>query len=182
MHPAADDITELIKRSGTGDEAAATALLERIYGDLRRIARARLRGEHAETLGTTALVHETWMAMAPVDQARFGSRGHYFAYAATAMRHVLIDRARRQRASKRQGDANESAQAIDPPLDLIAIDQAVTRLAELAPRLARVVELRLFAGMSSGEIGALLNTTPRTIERDWVKARALLAQWLGGTS
>lgn len=182
MTLAADDITGLLQRAEAGDDTATAALLERIYVDLRLIARARLRSEHADTLGTTALVHEAWLAMARHERASFDSRQHYFAYAATAMRHILVDRARRRSAGKRQVDFDGLPLQHEAPLELIAIDQALTRLADLNPRLARVVELRLFAGLSSDEVGALLGTTARTIERDWLKARALLAQWLGGAA
>ncbi len=178
MSLAADDITGLLKRSASGDDTATDALLEHIYADLRLIARARLRNGHADTLGTTALVHEAWLTMARQDQASFDSRQHYFAYAAKAMRHSLIDRARRRAAGKRQVDLDGLPHEQAPPLDLIAIDQALNMLAGLNPRLARVVELRLFAGLSSDEIGTLLGTTARTVDRDWLKARALLAQWL----
>lgn len=173
-----DDITELLKRSEAGGDGANGRLLERIYADLRQIARARLRHEHAETLGTTALVHEAWLAMAHREQASFGSRQHYFAYAAKAMRHILIDRARQRAAGKRQPGFDEQAHQLGDSLELIALDQALTRLAALSHRIAKVVELRLFAGLSSGEIGSALGLTERTIERDWLKGRALLAQWL----
>lgn len=173
-----DDITELLRRSEAGDPEAGDRLLEQIYADLRRIARARLRNEQADTLGTTALVHEAWLAMARSQQARFRSRRHYFAYAATAMRHILIDRARQRAADKRQPGAEDGVQPHEDSLELIALDQALDRLAALSPRLARVVELRLFAGLSSHEIGEATGLTERTIERDWLKARALLGEWL----
>lgn len=179
MNLATDDITQLLERSRRGDTEAGGQLLELIYTDLRRIARARLRGEHADTLNTTALVHEAWLAMTQHQQASFGDRRHYLAYAGKAMRHILIDRARRRTAGKRQADP-----AVAPPphtddsLELLALDQALSRLAALSPRLARVVELRLFAGLSAGEVGTLLAVTERTVERDWLKARALLSQWL----
>lgn len=177
----ADDITQLLRRSEAGDPGATSELLSHVYADLRQIARARLRGERGDTLGTTELVHEAWLAMARNEQASFGSRHHYFAYAAQAMRHILVDRARQRSAAKRQADAQEPATAApgDDSLELLEIDQALTRLAALSPRLARVVELRLFMGLSSSEAGGLLGVTERTVERDWIKARALLGQWLG---
>ncbi|HEY5972383.1 MAG TPA: ECF-type sigma factor [Pseudoxanthomonas sp.] len=178
MNLVADDITQLLKRSESGDREAGGELLERIYADLRQIARARLRHERADTLGTTALVHEAWLAMAPRQQACFDSRQHYFAYAAKAMRHILIDRARQRSAGKRQPGFDDLPQQHEDSLELLALDQALSRLAVLSPRLARVVELRLFAGLSSGEISTVLGLTERTVERDWLKARALLGQWL----
>ena len=180
MQIAPDDITGLLQRADSGDGAATDALLRHIYADLRQIARARLVHERADTLGTTGLVHEAWLAMSGRGQACFDSRRHYFAYAAKAMRHILIDRARRRDADKRQADPGALSQQQQSSTELMALDQALTRLSALSPRLARVVELRLFAGLSSGEVGALLGCTERTVERDWLKARALLAQWLEG--
>lgn len=178
MDLVADDITGMLKRSEAGDMEAGSRLLEHVYADLRQIARARLRLEHADTLGTTALVHEAWLAMPRSRQAGFPSRQHYFAYAAKAIRHVLIDRARQRAAVKRQPGL-EVTEALDADAaDLIAIDQALAKLSALSPRLARVVELRLFAGLSSREISEAMDLTERTIERDWLKARALLGQWL----
>ena len=180
MDLATDDITQLLQRAESGDSDAAELLLQRIYADLRRIAHARLRHERADTLGTTALVHEAWLAMTPRQQAGFDGRRHYLAYAGKAMRHILIDRARRRGAGKRQADAAAPGMLhTDDSLELLAIDQALSRLSTLSPRLAQVVELRLFAGLSAAETGAMLGVTERTIERDWLKARALLAQWLG---
>jgi RNA polymerase sigma factor (TIGR02999 family) len=173
----ADDITALLRQSEAGDRAAGERLLGCIYTDLRRIARARLRGERGETLDTTGLVHEAWLAMDQRAQAGFADRKHYFAYAARAMRHILIDRARQRAADKRQPIAAPEDEPI-AALDLAMLDQALDRLGALSPRLARVVELRLLAGLTHAEIGAMLAVTERTVERDWLKARALLAQWL----
>ncbi len=178
MDLVADEITELLKRSEAGDTLAGDRLLERLYADLRQIARARLRREWCETLSTTALVHEAWLAMAPRQHCGFPSREHYFAYAAKAMRHILIDRARMRGAEKRQPPAEPIAYEQEGLLDLLALDQALARLAALSGRLSQVVELRLFAGMSTSEIATLLGLTERTIERDWLKARAFLGQWL----
>lgn len=180
MNSSSEEITGLLVRAEAGEDGAPEALLERIYADLRTIARARLRNERADTLGTTALVHEAWLAMGRQEQAGFQGRRQYFAYAAKAMRHVLIDRARRRAAGKRQADSHALPLQHEDPSELIAIDQALERLIALNPRLARVVELRLFAGLSSSEAGAALQTSERTIERDWIKARALLSQWLDG--
>jgi RNA polymerase sigma factor (TIGR02999 family) len=178
MNLVSDDITELLKRAEDGDLEAGSQVLAHIYADLRQIARARRRNEHSDTLGTTALVHETWLAIGRNQQASFGSRQHYFAYAAKAMRHILIDHARQRAAGKRQPDLDDQPQCSADSLELIALDQALTRLAALSPRLSRVVELRLFAGLSSREISIALGLTERTIDRDWLKARALLGQWL----
>ena len=170
------DITALLRQCEAGDRAASDRLLACVYADLRRIARARLRGERAETLDTTGLVHETWLSMDQGAQVGFESRKRYFAYAARAMRHILVDRARQRAALKRQpGMATDQPAAA---LDLAMLDQALNRLGALSPRLERVVELRLLAGLTHAEIGAMLAVTERTVERDWLKARVLLAQWL----
>src|SRR5690606_484923 len=108
----------------------------------------------------------------------FDSRQHYFAYAAKIMRHVLTDRARRRLAGKRQPDPADPAPVAGDSLDMVALDQALVRLSGMSERLTRVVELRVFAGLSHAEIGALLDVTERTIERDWRKARMVLSQLL----
>lgn len=177
VEPATDAarITQLLQRAEDGDAAACDVLLPAIYADLRRIARARLHRDGCRTLGTTELVNEAWLAMAAQTGASFPSRHHYFAYAAKTMRHVLVDRARRRLAGKRQPVLADSPAAACDAVDLLAIDQALHRLAQLSTRLVQVVELRLFVGLSSSEIGALLDVTERTVERDWLKARALLS-------
>jgi RNA polymerase sigma factor (TIGR02999 family) len=178
MDLVADEITELLRRSGAGDGEAAARLLDSIYADLRQIARARLRGGRHETLNTTALVHEAWLAMAHRQQVSFESRRHYFAYAAKAMRNILIDRMRQRFADKRQSDPELLIQQDDDSLELVALDQALARLTSLSGRLSQVVELRLIAGLSNSEIAAHLGLNERTVARDWLKARALLGQWL----
>lgn len=174
------DITQLLGRAEAGDADAMTRLLPMIYADLRRIARARLRGENQQTLGTTALVHEGWLAMHNGNSSVFANRQQYFAYAAKAMRHVLVDRARQRAASKRQAPAwsDELPSFHGDSVDLLALDQALTRLSEQSARLAKLVELRVFAGMTTTEIAELNDVTRRTVERDWQKARALLSHAL----
>jgi RNA polymerase sigma factor (TIGR02999 family) len=174
----AGDITSLLRQAQGGDIDAAELVLPEIYADLRRIARARLRGERADTLGTTGLVHEAWLGMAAGKPGSFDSRQHYFAYAARIMRHVLTDRARRRLAGKRQPDPADPSPVAGDSLDMVALDQALIRLSGMSERLTRVVELRVFAGLSHAEIGALLGVTERTVERDWRKARMVLSQLL----
>lgn len=177
--PMNQDVTQLLGRVEAGDAQAMDRLLAAIYEDLRRIARARLRGESHHTLGTTALVHEGWLAMHGGVERPFADRRKYFAYASKAMRHVLVDRARQRAAGKRQApDPDDVLQFQGDTVDLLALDQALERLSEQNGDLADLVELRLFMGMSSAEVAELQEVTTRTVERNWAKARALLSAWL----
>jgi RNA polymerase sigma factor (TIGR02999 family) len=156
-------------------------LLPIVYEELRGIAHRHLqRNSPAASLSTTALVHETYVKL--VDQSRAGwqDRGHFFALASVAMRHVLINHARARCAQKREGgyvqvtlDSNVADPRADPEL-LIDIDNALTRLSTMAPRLGRVVELRFYGGLTPPEIAEVLGVTVRTVERDWQKASLLL--------
>jgi RNA polymerase sigma factor (TIGR02999 family) len=185
--PAADDITGLLHAHREGDLAAFDLLMQRVYDDLKRIARGQLRG-HRATLDSTELVHESWFKLADAERAAWKNRGHFFAIAARAMRQVLIDRARVRTAQKRGADDppqtfDEQAEASprqQPRLDaLLALDQALVRLEAVDPRLVRVVECRFFAGLTTSETAEALDVTERTVGRDWVKARALLRTLLG---
>jgi RNA polymerase sigma factor (TIGR02999 family) len=159
----------------------ADELFPRLYAELREIADRLLRGEVVgHTLQPTALVHEAWFKLAGPGAPHPVDRQHFLALAARAMRQVLVDHARRRRAQKRGGAGIALSLADDrlgfsvPLDDLIAVDDALTRLAAGNPRLARVVELRFFAGLSEDEAARALGVTTRTIQRDWVKARAWL--------
>ncbi len=135
-------------------------------------------GERAHTLDTTALVHEAWLQLASRGEVSFPDRAHLYAYMSKAMRHILVDHARRRRAQKRQApDLTEEPVGSDI-LDVLAIDEAMTRLAAVDERLARVAELRLFADLSSPEIAEVLGFNARTVERDWLKARTFLSACL----
>lgn len=173
------EITQLLGRAEAGNAEAMAKLLPAIYEDLRRIAHARLRGERHQTLGTTALVHEGWLAMHQGSPGVFANRQQYFAYAAKAMRHVLVDRARKRAAGKRQAPlADDLPSFHSDSVDLLALDQALGQLSEQSTRLAEIVELRVFIGLSTSEIAELNSVAKRTVERDWQKARALLSRWL----
>jgi RNA polymerase sigma factor (TIGR02999 family) len=155
-------------------------LYPHIYAHLREMARRALSGERAaQTLNTTALVHETWLGLAK-HAPQFESRAHFFAYAATAMRHILVDQARKKGAIKRSSDAVAlDLELHDVPVEraaaeLLALDEALDRLQKLEPRAARVVELRFFAGLSIDETAEALGIVPRTVVRDWTLARAFL--------
>jgi RNA polymerase sigma factor (TIGR02999 family) len=152
-----------------------------LYAELRNVAGRLLRHEaDGHTLQPTALVHEAWLKLAGEHGLQPTDRQHFLALAARAMRQVLVDSARRRRAGKRGGGAvnitlSDDVSGVAMPLDdLIAVDDALTRLAANDERLARVVELRFFAGLSEEEIAAALDVTTRTVQRDWVKARAWL--------
>jgi len=164
------------------------ALTELAYHELRAAAHRHLRvrggADGDGTLNTTALVHEAYLKLAAGSPGAWRDEAHFRAIASVAMRHILVDRARARSAERRGGGTQRvtlDEQAIatdDDPETLLAIDAACTRLAETSPRLARLVELRFFAGLSESQVGAELGLTRRTVQRDWAKARALLASAL----
>ncbi|MGN6313386.1 MAG: ECF-type sigma factor [Rhodanobacteraceae bacterium] len=170
-------ITEILSRAASGDASAFDTLIPKIYATLRQLARRQRAREAAHTLETTALVHEAYLQLAKGGTA-FADRAHLYAYMSRVMRHILVDHARRKNAQKRQAP-EVSAEAQGPEiLDVLAIDEAMTRLAALDPRLARVAELRLFADLSSPEIAEAVGVNARTVERDWLKARTFLSACL----
>jgi RNA polymerase sigma factor (TIGR02999 family) len=171
-------ITEILARASAGDSAAIDGLIPRIYATLRRLAHRQRMNESAHTLDTTALVHEAWLQLASRGKASFPDRMHLFAYMSKAMRHILVDHARRRRAQKRQAPELSEEPAGSDILDVLAIDEAMSRLAAVDERLARVAELRLFADLSSPEIAEVLGVNARTVERDWLKARTFLSACL----
>ena len=181
--PPADDITGLLLDLQAGQRDVLDQLLPRVYDELRRIAhnhRARQGG--GETLNTTALVHEAYLRL--VDQTRipWQDRVHFFAIAARAMRFILIDYARQQSAQKRGGDRikvsldNANLKADAQVEDVLALNEALTRLADHDGRMAQVVECRFFGGLTVEETATALGVGSRTVKRDWQKARLLLYQ------
>lgn len=157
------------------------ALFEDVYGRLRELAHQRFRRARAtSTLQPTALVHEVYVRMAQQDPAAFHDREHLLAVAATAMRQILIDQARRRHASKRGGDwarvtlGDLSSSQPDATVDVLELDRAITRLAELHPRQGRIVELRVFAELTVPEVARVLAVSTATVEKDWRQARAWL--------
>lgn len=185
-----DQATEILRSMREGDEAAPARLLPLVYAELRRLAGAQFRHQPADhTLQATALVHEAWLRLVDQTAAAFNDRQHFFAVAATAMRQILTDHARRVRAAKRGGDrtriALEEAQpaagdseAVGRQVDVVALDEALTRLATLDQRRHRVVELRYFGGLTMPEIAEVLGVSLRTVESDWRSARAWLLREL----
>ncbi|MBS0569778.1 MAG: sigma-70 family RNA polymerase sigma factor [Proteobacteria bacterium] len=182
---APSDITGLLRAWRAGDEAALAQLTERVYVELHRMARAYLRSERrADTLQTTGLVNEAYLRLADASVVDWRDRAQFFALAAQIMRRILVDAARARGADKRGGgapvlalDAAASvAETHDP--SVLALDEALTALAQAAPRQAKVVELRYFGGLNEDEIAALLAVSTRTVRRDWDIAKAWLAREL----
>jgi RNA polymerase sigma factor (TIGR02999 family) len=165
------------------------ALVPLVYAELRAIAHRRLAavgGRAAQgTLATTALVHEAYLKLARGRRGPWRDRAHFLSVAAIAMRQILVDRARARATRKRGGVGaaatldDDAVAADDRPDALLEIDDALDRLAAVSPRLARLVVLRFYGGMSDGEIAAALDVTVRTVQRDWLKARMLLRRALG---
>jgi RNA polymerase sigma factor (TIGR02999 family) len=175
------EITEWLDAARDGDRGALDRVLATLYQELHSMARRQLAGQHGHTLDATALVHEAYLKLVGRNTARFDDRAHFFAYAASAMRSVVVDYARQRLAQKRGGDLHR---VTDLPEDLegglrldedtLGLDTALTRLAAVDERLAQVVELRYFAGLSEIEIASLLKRSERSIRRDWQKARLFL--------
>ncbi len=170
--------------SSVADQAGASdELYERVYDELKRMASAHLRRGELATLSTTELVHEAFLKLGGGD-ARWQGNAHFFGAASRAMRQVLVDFARRRRAAKRGGIATrvslrDDDARLEMELDeIIAIDDALARLDGVDERLRQIVELRFFAGFGEREVADMLGVTPRTVERNWLKARLFLLQAL----
>jgi len=180
-------VTELVRRLGDGDAAVADELLPLIYDELRSVADGLFaRQPVGHTLQPTALVHEAWLKVSTSARS-WESRSHFFSIAARAMRQVLTDHARARRTDRRghgwqRVTFDEQQLGSQPDCDLVDLDDALRALAEVNERHARVVELRLFAGLSLPEIAGVLGVTPRTIQLDWRAARVLLEHMLRGSS
>jgi RNA polymerase sigma factor (TIGR02999 family) len=175
------EITTLLKAWSSGDEAALGRLAERLYPELRRMARRYMKNEHqGNTLQTTALVNEAYLRLVDVTQVEWRHRAQFFAMAAQIMRRILVDAARARGAHKRGGGAlkvnlDETALLSSAPdRSILALDEALATFSKIAPRQAKVVELRYFGGLTEEEIVAALNISPRTVERDWDLAKAWL--------
>ncbi|MGE0555002.1 MAG: sigma-70 family RNA polymerase sigma factor [Gemmatimonadales bacterium] len=183
-----ESITHLLAAVRAGDRGSLDRLFELVYEDLKRRARYQLAGD-AHTLDTTALVHEAYVKLTSGASPAWEDRTHFFRVAARAMRHILIDRARHHLAERRGGGAPhvalDDAELAVPSPDLaaetlMALDDALSRLAEQSPRLAQVVELRFFGGLSVEETASTLGVGERTVKRDWRLARAFLEEALSG--
>ncbi|MGV8942956.1 ECF-type sigma factor [Thermomonas sp.] len=177
------EITVLLDAAHKGDRGAMDCVLATLYQELHSMARRQLAGQHGHTLDATALVHEAYLKLIGRSHgaAQFDDRAHFFAYAASAMRSVVVDYARQRMAQKRGGDQHrvtdlpedmEGGVRLDE--DMLGLDTALTRLTAVDPRLTQVVELRYFAGLSELEIAALMKRSERSVRRDWQKARMFL--------
>lgn len=176
------ELTLLIEAARQGDPKAAGAAFSLMYGELRRLASARLRPHQTITLlGTTSLVHEAYLKMVGGDTLAVESRKHFFAYASHVMRSVIVDYARARAAERRGGDAERvvldtllSGQLAAPENDALRVHEALDVLGKADPRLAQVAEMRFFGGLTEPEIAEALGVSERTVRRDWEKARLLL--------
>jgi RNA polymerase sigma factor (TIGR02999 family) len=180
------DVTELLAAAAAGDAGAGDRLFAMVYADLKRIARAQRAGQApGSTLSTTALVHEAYLRLARPGNLEVNDRVHFFSVAARAMRQIVVDHARRRSAEKRGGgelavelDEGRIAAASSPEEELRALDTALDRLEQVDARLARVVELRYFGGLTFEEIAAGMGLADRTLKRDWRVAKAFLFRQL----
>jgi RNA polymerase sigma factor (TIGR02999 family) len=180
------EVTALLAAVESGDEAARNQLIPLVYEELRRLARRHLAGERrGHTLQTTELVSEAYVKLVSLKGTGWKNRVHFFAVASRAMRFVLVDYARRRGYAKRGGNPvrvslSETDQISEQrTAEVIAVDEALNRLAALDARKARIVELRYFGGLSVEETASLLEVSPRTIKREWRWARAWLYRELG---
>ncbi len=181
------DITQLLVSLRQGNREALNDLFPLVYEQLRALARHRLPlGGPDQTLSTTALVHEAYLKLFDQTRLTFNDRKHFFSVAALAMRQIVVDHARRRQAQKRGGGRKPmNLDAAELPVDdraeeILSLDEALRRLSGLDERLGRVVELRFFGGLSVEETAEVLDMDPRTVKRDWRKARALLYRDLSG--
>jgi RNA polymerase sigma-70 factor, ECF subfamily len=182
--PSQLEVTRLLVRLTDGDRGVLDELLPLIYGELRRLAAGYLRRERVgHTLQPTALVHEAYLRLVDQTQVRWQNRAHFLGVAAQMMRRILVDHARAREAGKRGGefqklslDENVDASGGGRDLDLVALDDALERLAELDPQKSKIVELRFFGGLSVEETAEVLGVSAPTVKRQWRMAKA----WLYG--
>ena len=177
----------LLKRASDGDESAVNDLMPLVYKELRALAEHYLQGERPDhTLQATALVNEAYIRLIKQEDVEWRSRAHFFAVAAQAIRRILVDHARTHERIKRGGGRQrvrldeDLAVREERDLDLVALDEAMERLATLNPRQAQIVEMRFFAGLALKEVAGFLGVSPRTVDGDWSMARAWLRRELHG--
>ncbi len=187
MPSAIDDVNQLLLEWGNGDQQAQEKLLPLIYNELRRLAHNFLYHERpGHTLQTTALVHEAYLKLIDQKDVRWQNRAHFFAISAQAMRRILIDSARRHTADKRGGKAEKvsleevALVCVNPDSNLLALDEALNKLAQIDSQQSRIVELRYFGGLTIEETGQVMNLSPATVKREWAMARAWLYEAIAG--
>ncbi len=179
-------VTQLLEKPGPGDRPAAEQLFADVYGELRSLAARYLHRERkSHTLQPTALVHEAYLKLVGQTRVDWQGRAHFLAIAAHAMREILVDHARRHKAKKRGG--NRHRIALDDNLavesnrdvDLLALEDALAKLAKLDPRQAQMIELRFFGGLDIAEVAKVMGMSKRSVEREWTMVRAWLRRELG---
>ena len=185
QNPEREALTLLLVRAGGGDARATEELFPIVYDELRSIAAKYLEGESkAQTMQATALVHEAYLRLVGPSQTPWEGRAHFFGAAAKAIRRILIDHARNRQRQKRGGGFarvpldDALAVSAEPALDLVGLDDALTKLAALDEQKSRVVELRFFGGLTVEQTGEALGISPSTVARDWQFARVWLAREL----
>jgi RNA polymerase sigma factor (TIGR02999 family) len=183
------DVTQILNAIESGDPQAASRLLPLVYEELRKLAAQKMAQEApGQTLEATALVHEAYLRLVDSEKTpRWDSRGHFFAAAAEAMRRILVESARRKHRLKRGGDrvresVEENIAYPERPERLLALDEALDRLASVNPQAAELVKLRYFAGCTNAEAASLLDVSPRKVTQIWAYARAWLLEELGDES
>jgi len=184
------EVTELLADLCRGKQNVAPKLVPLVYEELRRLARHYMRQERSDhTLQTTALIHEAYLRLVEQRDTNWKSRTHFFAMAAQLMRRILIDYARASQTAKRGGNAETVSLDEEPMVfsqarsgELIALDEALTRLAHLSPRQSQIIELRFFGGLSVEETADVMQIAPRTVKRDWSVARAWLHREVRSTN
>ncbi len=179
------DITRMLKQATAGEASAVNQLLPLVYDELRALAETYLKRERPDhTLQATALVHEAYVRLVKQEDVQWQNRAHFFAVAAQAIRRILVDHARGHAREKRGGDRQrlaldeEVAARPGHDLDLLALDEALHKLAGLDSRQAQIVELRFFGGLGLREVAEFLGVSPRTVDGDWAMARAWLRREL----
>lgn len=189
-HPSSStDITRVLANAGEGDAAATEALFTIVYSALRTLAAKYLRAERrGHTLQPTALVHEAFLSLIRGESPDWRDRAHFFAVAARAMRRILINHALAKKTLKRGGDRERTPLSIvispesPRPIDLLALDVALAKLAVRDERQSRIVELRFFGGLTNKEVAEVIGVSPRTVEGEWSMARAWLSRELSEDS
>jgi len=186
MAPQPGDVTQLLLAFSAGDRGALDRLMPLVYDELRAMAARALRGERSDqALNTTALVHEAYMRLVDQRQVDWKERAQFYRVAAQIMRRLLVDDARRRGRAKRGGGQppspldEDQVSARDESVDIVALDESMTKLAEIDAKQASIVELRFFGGLTVEETARILETSPATIKREWTIARAWLRHAMG---